>query len=126
MKMKNIKMDTFSAINQDYAWGQDSRADFVGAAAQLYPNAKLGADLLPKFGAGQYGTEISALVSAGSDVVYSSLWGGDLQAFVLQSVPRGLGPSAVSSCSARPTTCCRRSAIRCPTASSSAHAAPMV
>lgn len=90
MKMKNIKMDSFSAINQDYAWGQDSRADFVAAAGQLYPNAKLNADLLPKFGAGQYGTEVSALVSAGSDVVYSSLWGGDLQAFVLQSVPRGL------------------------------------
>jgi branched-chain amino acid transport system substrate-binding protein len=90
MKLKNIKMDTFSAINQDYAWGQDSKADFTAAAAQLYPNAKLNADLLPKFGAGQYGTEISALVSAGSDVVYSSLWGGDLQAFILQSVPRGL------------------------------------
>src|SRR5256885_93133 len=74
MKAKNIKMDTLSAINQDYAWGQDSRADFVAAAGQLYPNAKLVTDLLPKFGAGQYGTEISALVSAGSDVVYSSLW----------------------------------------------------
>jgi len=90
MKMKNVKMNSFSAINQDYAWGQDSRADFVGVAGQLYPDAKLAADLLPKFGAGQYGTEISALVSAGSDVVYSSLWGGDLQAFLLQSVPRGL------------------------------------
>ena len=85
MKAKNIKMDTLSAINQDYAWGQDSRADFVAAAGQLYPDAKLQADLLPKFGAGQYGTEISALVSAGSDVVYSSLWGGDLQAFILQA-----------------------------------------
>ncbi len=90
MKSQNIKMETLSAINQDYAWGQDSRADFVAAAGQLYPNAKLQADLLPKFGAGQYGTEISALVSAGSDVVYSSLWGGDLQAFVLQATPRGL------------------------------------
>ena len=90
MKAKNIKMDTLSAINQDYAWGQDSRADFVAAAQQLYPNVKLETDLLPKFGAGQYGTEISALVGAGSDVVYSSLWGGDLQAFVLQSAPRGL------------------------------------
>src|SRR5438477_9579626 len=90
MKSHNVKMDTFSAINQDYAWGQDSRADFVAAAAQLYPDAKLGSDLLPKFGAGQYGTEISALVGAGSDVVYSSLWGGDLQAFVLQASPRGL------------------------------------
>ena len=90
MKLQNIKMDTLSAINQDYAWGQDSRADFLAAAGQLYPSAKLQADLLPKFGAGQYGTEISALVSAGSDVVYSSLWGGDLQAFVLQAAPRGL------------------------------------
>jgi len=75
LKAKNVKIDTISAINQDYAWGQDSRADFLGAAAQLYPNAKVQADLLPKFGAGQYGTEISALVSAGSDLVYSSLWG---------------------------------------------------
>ncbi len=88
MKSHNIKMDTFSAINQDYAWGQDSRADFIAAAGQLYPNAKLGSDLLPKFGAGQYGTEISALVGAGSDVVYSSLWGGDLQAFILQSAQK--------------------------------------
>ena len=60
MKSKNIKMDTLSAINQDYAWGQDSRADFVAAAGQLYPSVKLETDLLPKFGAGQYGTEISA------------------------------------------------------------------
>lgn len=75
MKLKNIKMDTFSAINQDYAWGQDSKADFTAGSSQLYPNAKLNADLLPKFGAGQYGTEISALVSAGCrTVVYSSLW----------------------------------------------------
>ena len=71
MKAKNIKMTTLSAINQDYAWGQDSRADFVAAAEQLYPGVKLQTDLLPKFGAGQYGTEISALVGAGSDVVYS-------------------------------------------------------
>src|SRR6202165_2882100 len=90
MKANNVKMETLSAINQDYAWGQDSRADFIAAAGQLYPNAKLETDLLPKFGAGQYGTEISALVGAGSDVVYSSLWGGDLQAFILQAAPRGL------------------------------------
>jgi branched-chain amino acid transport system substrate-binding protein len=90
MKANNVKMETLSAINQDYAWGQDSRADFVAAAGQIYPNAKLQADLFPKFGAGQYGTEISALVTAGSDVVYSSLWGGDLQSFILQATPRGL------------------------------------
>jgi len=56
----------------------------------LYPDAKAGVDQLPKFGAGQYGTEISALMSQPADLVHSSLWGGDLQAFVLQAGPRGL------------------------------------
>jgi branched-chain amino acid transport system substrate-binding protein len=90
MKSRNIKAGTYSLINQDYAWGQDSRADFIAAMAQLYPDAKQEADLLPKFGAGQYGTEISALARAGSDVIYSSLWGGDLQALILQAAPRGI------------------------------------
>jgi branched-chain amino acid transport system substrate-binding protein len=49
-----------------------------------------GEDQLPKFGAGQYGTEISALMSKPADVTHSSLWGGDLQAFILQAGPRGL------------------------------------
>jgi branched-chain amino acid transport system substrate-binding protein len=114
MKAQNIKMGTISAINQDYAWGQDSRADFLAAAGQLYPDAKLQADLLPKFGAGQYGTEISALVSAGSDVVYSSLWGGDLQAFVLGRTAR-IGkaqPARVLRCRPRAAAARRQDARR--------------
>ncbi|KQP21557.1 ABC transporter substrate-binding protein [Pseudorhodoferax sp. Leaf267] len=90
LKARNIKADTINLINQDYAWGHDSRNDFKAAMGQLYPQAKVGEDLLPKFGAGQYGTEISALTSKRADVTHSSLWGGDLQAFVLQSGPRGL------------------------------------
>jgi branched-chain amino acid transport system substrate-binding protein len=77
-------------INQDYAWGQDSRKDFVLAMEKLYPDAKLQSDLLPKFGSGQYGTEISQLMSKPADLTHSSFWGGDLQSFVLQSAPRGL------------------------------------
>jgi branched-chain amino acid transport system substrate-binding protein len=90
MKSRNIKVGTYSLINQDYAWGQDSRADFVATMGQLFSEAKMEADLLPKFGAGQYGTEVSALAREASDVIYSSLWGGDLQAFILQGAPRGL------------------------------------
>lgn len=90
MKARNVKAATFNMINQDYAWGQDSRKDFMLSMAQLYPDAKAGEDLLPKFGAGQYGTEISALMAKRADVTHSSLWGGDLQAFILQSGPRGL------------------------------------
>jgi branched-chain amino acid transport system substrate-binding protein len=90
MKARNVKAATYNMINQDYAWGQDSRKDFMLSMAQLYPDAKAGEDQLPKFGAGQYGTEISALMSKQADVTHSSLWGGDLQAFILQSGPRGL------------------------------------
>jgi len=90
MKARNIKADTYNMINQDYAWGQDSKKDFVGSMGQLYPQAKQGEDQLPKFGAGQYGTEISALMAKPADVTHSSLWGGDLQAFLLQAGPRGL------------------------------------
>jgi len=90
LKARNVKIDTMNLIHQDYAWGHDSREDFILAMQQLYPNAKPQADLLPKFGAGQYGTEISALMSKPADIVHSSLWGGDLQAFILQAGARGV------------------------------------
>jgi branched-chain amino acid transport system substrate-binding protein len=90
LKSHHIKVGTINYINQDYAWGHDSRSDFKAATAQLFPGAKSQADLLPKFGAGQYGTEISALLSPPADITHSSLWGGDLQAFILQAGPRDL------------------------------------
>ncbi len=90
LKAHKVKADTFNMINQDYAWGHDSKADFLASMAQLYPSAKAGTDLLPKFGAGQYGTEVSALAAKSADITYSSLWGGDLQAFILQAGARGL------------------------------------
>jgi branched-chain amino acid transport system substrate-binding protein len=90
LKARKIKAGSFNLINQDYAWGQDSRADFIASMGQLMPEAKPGADLLPKFGAGQYGTEISALSGKPADLTYTSLWGGDLQAFILQAGARGL------------------------------------
>jgi branched-chain amino acid transport system substrate-binding protein len=45
---------------------------------------------MPKLLAGQYGAEISALMSGSPDVIHSSFWGGDLDAFILQASPRGL------------------------------------
>jgi branched-chain amino acid transport system substrate-binding protein len=90
LKARNVPVKNFNMINQDYAWGQDSRKDFMLSMEKLYPDAKPGEDQLPKFGAGQYGTEISALMAKPADLVHSSLWGGDLQAFIMQSAPRGL------------------------------------
>ena len=90
MKSRNIKAETFAGINQDYAWGQDSWADFEASMTKLMPGSTAKTSLFPKIFAGQYGTEISALIREKADVVHSSLWGGDLQAFVLQAGPRGL------------------------------------
>ena len=81
---------TYGGINQNYAWGHDSWNDFDLAMKTLRPAAKVTTSQMPKFGAGQYGAEISALLQSGSDVIHSSLWGGDLEAFMMQSVPRGL------------------------------------
>jgi len=90
LKANNVKVDNISYINQDYAWGHDSLRDFKLTAEQLFPNATTQQDLRPKFGAGQYGTEISSLLSKPSSITHSSLWGGDLQSFILQAGPRGV------------------------------------
>ncbi len=90
LKLRNVKVERYNMINQDYAWGQDSKKDFTLAMEQLYKGAKVDADLLPKFGAGQYGTEVSVLLGKPADILHSSLWGGDLQAFILQASARGV------------------------------------
>jgi branched-chain amino acid transport system substrate-binding protein len=81
---------SYAGINQNYAWGQDSWNDFTMAMGVLKPDAKVTTSQMPKFGSGQYGAEISALIQTNSDVIHSSLWGGDLEAFMMQAGPRGL------------------------------------
>ena len=70
LQARKIPVNTYSMINKDYAWGQDSRKDFMLSMANLYPHAKPAVDQLPKFGAGQYGTEISALMSQPVDLIH--------------------------------------------------------
>jgi branched-chain amino acid transport system substrate-binding protein len=83
-------LKTYAGINQNYAWGQDSWADWTAVMSVLKPEARQSTSQMPKFGAGQYGAEISALSQSGAEVIHSSLWGGDLEAFMLQATPRGL------------------------------------
>ncbi|MEH6405424.1 MAG: ABC transporter substrate-binding protein [Sneathiella sp.] len=90
IKSRGIQAESISGINQDYSWGKDSWADFVASMSKISPETKIGTALFPKIFAGQYGTEISALSRLKSDVIHSSLWGGDLQAFILQAGARGL------------------------------------
>lgn len=90
LKATKPDIKNFGGINQNYAWGQDSWNDFSGAMKQLYPGIEVTTSQMPKLFAGQYSAEISALMASKSDVVHTSFWGGDLEAFILQSAPRGL------------------------------------
>jgi branched-chain amino acid transport system substrate-binding protein len=85
---KNIK--TIAGINQNYAWGQDSWGDFKASMLALGPGIKVATEQFPKLLAGQYGAEISALLVEKPDVIHSSFWGGDMEAFTLQGKARGV------------------------------------
>ena len=60
----NLKI--VAAINQNYAWGQDSWNDFEAAMKVLKPDVKTTSQM-PKLLAGQYGAEISALLTSDAE-----------------------------------------------------------
>ncbi|MGA7972813.1 MAG: ABC transporter substrate-binding protein [Pseudolabrys sp.] len=83
-------LTSYSGINQNYAWGQDSWRDFVGAMKVLMPKAKPDKVLFPKLFAGEYGAEISTLLTSKSKLLHTSFFDGDLEAFTYQEQARGL------------------------------------
>ena len=87
-KKKNLT--SFSGINQNYAWGQDSWRDFVGAMKVLAPKAEAEKVLFPKLFVGEYGAEVSTLLTSKSQALHTSFYDGDLEAFDYQEQARGL------------------------------------
>jgi branched-chain amino acid transport system substrate-binding protein len=88
--LKKGKIKSIAGINQNYAWGQDSWTDFEASMKQLEPSVAVVTSQMPKLFAGQYNAEISTVLGAKADIVHSSFWDGDLEAFILQAGPRGL------------------------------------
>lgn len=87
-KFKDISV--YSGINQNYAWGQDSWRDFRLAMKELDPKATIDKELFPKLFAGEYGAEISTLLTSNAQFIHSSFYDGDLEAFIYQAGARGL------------------------------------
>lgn len=87
---RNAETATIAGINQNYAWGQDSWVDFRASMQALKDDVEIVTEQFPQLGAGAYSSEISALQVADPNVVHSSFWGGDMEAFVLQGAARGL------------------------------------
>ncbi len=90
--IKDIKpgLKSIAGINQNYAWGQDSWADFEATIKHLFPGVAVKTSQMPKLFAGQYNTEISTLLGEKPDVIHSSFFDGDLEALLLQGAPRNL------------------------------------
>jgi branched-chain amino acid transport system substrate-binding protein len=87
-KKKNLT--SYSGINQNYAWGQDSWRDFQGAMKVLAPKVEVDKVLFPKLFAGEYGAEVSTLLTSKSQVLHTSFFDGDLEGLVYQEQTRGL------------------------------------
>ena len=88
----SVKPDfkTYAIINPDYAFGRDAGLIVKETLKALKPDAELVAELYPKLGSPSFNTEISRLVTAQPDVVFSNFWGADLENFVRQAAPREL------------------------------------
>jgi branched-chain amino acid transport system substrate-binding protein len=87
---KKQDLTSYSGINQNYAWGQDSWRDFAGAMQVLAPKVSVDKTLFPKLFAGEYGAEISTLLTSRSQVLHTSFYDGDLEAFLYQEQARAL------------------------------------
>jgi len=87
-KFKDISV--YSGINQNYAWGQDSWRDFRLAMKDLDAKATVDKELFPKLFAGEYGAEISTLLTSNAQLIHSSFYDGDLETFMYQAAARGL------------------------------------
>ncbi len=81
---------TYAGINPNYAWGQDSWRDFTDSMKVIEPKSKVTVALWPKLFAGQYNAEISTLLINKQQIIHSSLFGGDLTAFLAQADARDL------------------------------------
>lgn len=81
---------SIAVVNQDYAWGRDSWDIFRTALETLKPGTRIAAELFPRFGATDFSTEVTRLLALRPDVIFSTSWGGDLDAFIRQSADRKL------------------------------------
>ena len=84
------KMKSYTGINQNYAWGQDSWKFYDLAMKKLDPASQASdKPQFPKIFSGQYSAEISTMLLDKAPVVHTSFWDGDIEAFMLQGLVRG-------------------------------------
>jgi branched-chain amino acid transport system substrate-binding protein len=76
-------------IGPDYEWGHRVNKDFWDFLQIKKPGVVKMGDLWPKLYERDYSAHITAMMNAKPDAVFSSLWGGDLIAFIKQASAYG-------------------------------------
>lgn len=87
---QNPDVSRVAIINPDYSFGHDAAEIVKATLAAMKPDVEVVAELFPKLGSATYQTEISRLAATRPDVIFSNLWGGDLENFIRQAAPRGI------------------------------------
>jgi branched-chain amino acid transport system substrate-binding protein len=72
-------------IGPDYEWGHVVNHDFWGFLQRHKAGVEKLGELWPRLGERDFSSHITTLINARPDAVFSSLWGGDLIAFIKQA-----------------------------------------
>ena len=78
-------LKSYYFIGPDYEWGHRVNADFWEFLQKKKPDVTKLGDLWPKLGERDFSAHITAMLNAKPDAVFSSIWGGDLIAFIKQA-----------------------------------------
>jgi branched-chain amino acid transport system substrate-binding protein len=76
---------TYYFIGPDYEWGHRVNADFWEFLQQKKEGVQKIGELWPKLGERDFSSHITTMLNAKPDAVFSSIWGGDLIAFIKQA-----------------------------------------
>lgn len=82
-KAKNLK--TWMSCSPDYAYGRDNTSLFMEYLKKFYPDAQVVGEAWPKLFQADYTENITKILQAKPQALYSALWAGDLVSFVDQS-----------------------------------------
>ena len=80
---------TYYFIGPDYEWGHRVNADFWEFLQPKKQGVQKMGELWPKLGERDFSSHITTILNAKPEAVFSSLWGGDLIAFVKQASTYG-------------------------------------
>jgi branched-chain amino acid transport system substrate-binding protein len=83
-------LTTVASINPDYVFGQQSFEVFEEVFTDIRSDAEVVSEQFPAFLKGDYEQEIQAIQNADPDILHTSLFGGDIIAFIRQGRQVGL------------------------------------